>query len=117
MFMRLKEIKVIEYQNADQMIKPLCCENSKRIKEECLERRCKKCQNKVPIVTEYEDNITSLNQWRRTKVDIIVKDKKKQIVKVVKENIEISIKDLVDKFKNTIPTFMNHVSNIVHQYR
>lgn len=116
-FTKLKQLRIIQYQDSDQMIKSLCCENVVKTKEECLGRKCEKCLEKVIIIQEFEDKVTNVDQWVRKKISLIIRGNKKQMVKVVKENKQMSTKDLVGKLIENIPKFMQHVYNIVHQYK
>lgn len=53
----------------------------------------------------------------KKEVKYTVKGVEKSTKKVVKEKVELEIKDLVNKFHGMLLAFMKHITNIVHQYR
>lgn len=41
----------------------------------------------------------------------------KSTKKVVKEKIELELRDIVNKIYDSLPSYMKHVCNIIHQYQ
>lgn len=117
-FEKLKSVKVLKYTDLDEMVKSLCCNlNELKTREECLERRCPNCLNKSIEIDEFENSMTSVEQWKRKNVEYTVKGTKKFAKKVVKETVDIEVKALFEKLYDMVPSFMQHVCNIMHQYK
>lgn len=108
LFEKLKYFKVINYNDPDEMIKSICCQDTTKTNEECLERKCQKCIAKTVEVNCFENVITSVEQWKRKDVKYIVKGVEKSTKKVVKEKIELELKDIVNKIIDSLPSFMKH---------
>lgn len=68
LFEKLKYFKVINYNGPDEMIKSICCQDTTKTNEECLERKCQKCNAKTFEVNCFENVITSVEQWKRKDV-------------------------------------------------
>lgn len=115
-FEKLKSLKVFYYNDLDQLVKSLCCLDVVS-KEECLERKCKKCITTHIETNDFENVITCVEQWKREEVKFTVKGREKSTKKVVKSKVEMKVKELVNEFNNMLPPFMKHVCNIIHQYR
>lgn len=91
LFEKLKYFKVINYNDPDEMIKTICCQDTTKTNEECLERKCQKCIAKTVEVNSFENVITSVEQWKRKDVKYIVKGVEKSTKKVVKEKIRLEL--------------------------
>lgn len=61
--------------------------------------------------------MTNVEQWKRKNVECTVKGTKKFGKKVVKETVDIEVKALFEKLHDMVPSFMQHVCNIMHQYK
>lgn len=116
---KLKDLKIIQTSDSDMLVKSLCCPpaEGKRTQEKCLERKCENCKDKQIMINTFENKEIEIEQWNRKKETINIKGKDKNVTKVVKEVSKKTIKDTVEMLLNKIPNFMNHLFNIVHQYR
>lgn len=115
---KLKRLGVIKgFSDLDTLIKSLYCLDQVLTREEYWERAWKKCCGKNLEIQEFENIKTVFDQWSKKEVKYTVKGVEKSTKKVVKEKVELEIKDLVNKLHGMLPAFMKHISHIVHQYR
>lgn len=114
MFEQLKRLNVIDCLNPHELVNALCCDKKG---EDCLERNCTNCMNKVPSAKEFQDKEIIFQQWSRKKESVTIKGKESVIMKVRKENITSTLRELFNLLLKTLPQHMQHISNIEHQYK
>lgn len=91
-----------------------CCDN---LKEECLDRVCAKCKEKeITILNFNKHDLGTYEKWNTKKVEVIIKGKKQLCQKTIKETIESEQEDILQQLKQTIPNFLVHTKNLIHQY-
>jgi hypothetical protein len=110
---KLKTLNVINENSCTEVLEALCCDSKREL---CLDRKCDKCRNKGIKINEFTDEAIVYQKWVRQRVPILVKGNMKVCMKTVKIDIQSSAKDLLETFLEDLLPFLNHASNIVHQY-
>ncbi|XP_062532769.1 uncharacterized protein LOC134198688 isoform X1 [Bombyx mori] len=112
----LHQAKIISFSNATDVARSLCCDNILRVS--CLERTCTLCFEKTLVYTVINGNDTIIYQkWVTKKVPQIIKGNEKLCQKALKECVRTSHQLLVNKFNISLSTFMQHLANIMNQYK
>ncbi|XP_063225527.1 uncharacterized protein LOC134532701 [Bacillus rossius redtenbacheri] len=112
---KLYEEKIFQYKNPDEVLLSLCCDSSY---PKCLRRMCNNCKEKCILyeVPDAEKQIT-LKKWGNEEVTYLSKGTETKIKKMIKKEVATTCKDLVIQLETTFNKYMNHVANIVHQYK
>lgn len=117
LMIRIAHHKMLRERNDSELVRSLCCKKE-HLEEACLERKCSYCKHKTIATNEFNsEELTYYDQWKTITVNLIIKGKPKMCKKVVKERVECTKEDLLEKLKTTIFTFMQHCANIKHQYK
>lgn len=119
MFLKLKNLKILNYCDRNSLVKSMCCHNETKASEACMERRCNECKKKKFVSyleKEEENDEIEYFRWVKKEEKVMVKGKEKITQKVVKEKVKTTKKGLLLKFTAECPKFMQHLVNISHQY-
>ncbi|CAH1110629.1 unnamed protein product [Psylliodes chrysocephalus] len=113
---RLKLEKIINENSLEEILKSMCCEG--QLNEDCLERKCESCKNKTIVCNTFNgQEKMSYENWLTKKTKIIVKGQEKLCLKTVKENKFCSKYEAVLELNKNMPHFMQHYTNVMHQYK
>lgn len=114
---KLKILNIIKERTPEDILKSLICSETDT-KEMCLERKCDLCKNKDIKMLDFDNNEqTGYEKWITKKEKLIIKGKEKICSKKVKELINCNKGELFSAFKDSMPKFISHNFNIMHQYR
>lgn len=117
LMLRISYHKMLKEKSDSELVRSLCCKKE-HLEEACLERKCAYCKHKTITTNEFNaEELTYYDEWKSIKVNLIIKRKPKICKKVVKERVECTKEDLLEKLKTTIFPFMQHCANIKHQYK
>lgn len=112
----LHQAKILPYSSASDVAKSLCCNNVLMVK--CLERRCEQCSEKKVFYNVMNSNDTIIYQrWITKNVTEIVKGQEKKFKKTIKEKVKTTHQLLVNVFDTNLPAFLQHLANIINQYK
>ncbi|CAB3257455.1 unnamed protein product [Arctia plantaginis] len=109
----LYKTRVLPYSSATELVKSLCCS----LNINCLERKCTECNQRLPLfnIVNGTDTIT-YQRWVTKAFTEIIKGKEKLCKKNIKESVKTSQQLLVNCLKLKLPTFMQHLANIINQH-
>ena len=114
---KLKEMKIIDTNNAEKFIEKTVCRTDSK---NCMYGTCNECKNQKIIQCDCDkDELTwiyswetSQFQWESTKSQKIEVSKKTARVRV-----NLTVGELLKRFSENLVSFRKHVYNIRHQYR
>lgn len=111
---KLKINNLIQEKNAQEIIKNVCCKDTK---EKCLSRQCEECINEnVRVNNDYEKTDTLMyEQWKVIKETRVIKGCEKIIKRTVKIKIRATKAELVNALIASLPEFFCHERNLRHQ--
>lgn len=114
---KLKQLRVIESDNMDEIIKSLTCDG--KMSQDCMLRKCEKCKNKTLQVEDYEKNEEVFcYQWIQKNEERVNKQGKNVLYKIqCKDKIIMSQEKLVVSTAKEIPVFLVHMFTIQNQYQ
>lgn len=100
------------------LVHSICCKGD-YTREECSEQKCTICSDILSITpNEFNSNDQiHYEEWKTIKIPVIIKGLLKMCQKVVKETVNCNKRDLLSKLKKTIFPFIQHYSNIKHQFK
>lgn len=112
----LHHAKILPYSSGTDVVRSLTCNNILNVS--CLERQCPKCYEKRVNFNIINGNDTILYQrWITKNFREVIKGQEKTCKKTIKETVKTSQQLLVNVFKSNLPTFMQHLANIINQFR
>ncbi|CAD6223678.1 GSCOCG00011761001-RA-CDS, partial [Cotesia congregata] len=115
MIMKLHENKALPNCNLTKFLSTITCDVSST---KCLTRACEKCQHKMIEYNLPQPNrIVTFHQWIYETTSYEKDEKMKTVRKPGKKEIKIPIRELIQKLEETLPSFLQHVATIAHQYQ
>lgn len=112
---KLHTLKIIKENSGVKLLQDICCQSDG---EMCLFRKCNACANKLVCYEDFElDEDSSYTQWKTVKEPYIdSKGNAKSAQKVKAVEIPCKIADIVNLLEASLPKYMSHQANKMHQY-
>ncbi|CAH1119454.1 unnamed protein product [Phaedon cochleariae] len=111
---KMKLLQIIDESNPEAVCRTICCD----MRRECLERICETCKHKQVIFKTYQENEdSSYKKWVLKNVVINIKGVEKNCKKILKDEIKCTKGEMVKLLIGSLPKFMNHISNMNHQFK
>ncbi|CAC5359739.1 unnamed protein product [Mytilus coruscus] len=114
----LKKSNIIETDELEKIIDGLTCDqDTYLLKRRCMFGTCEVCKNnRISYDTSKGNDEVEFSQWTSKIEKRLVKEEEKNITLTVKETMEMSASDLVNKFEDELVRFKKHVFTIRAQY-
>ncbi|CAC5388399.1 unnamed protein product [Mytilus coruscus] len=114
----LKKSNIIETDELEKIIDGLTCDqDTYLLKRRCMFGTCEVCKNnRISYDTSKGNDEVEFSQWTSMIEKRLVKEEEKNITLTVKEPMEMSASDLVNKFEDELVRFKKHVFTIRAQY-
>ncbi|CAH0726839.1 unnamed protein product, partial [Brenthis ino] len=111
----LNKNKIIKETNGSGLIENLCCDTRK---EECLNRTCNLCFNKVVEYGEFRNDVPiKYFEWAAKTEKYSVNGIEKASKKTSKRELQGLPLHLITKLEKSLPRYFKHCLNIVQQYK
>lgn len=112
---RLHQKKVVNQTRADDMCKVVCCDAKAKW---CMYNECNVCKDRKVVANLSADlnETVTYNKWVTRNETRTARVKDITVKVTVKDQIESTVKDLMDRLNSDLPQFCKHVYNIHHQY-
>lgn len=113
---RLKILNIISENCLEKVCKAVTCFDV--LLEKCLSRLCQQCKEKGLKINEFDPNgVSFYEKWQSKTEDVNIKGKIKQCKKTIKEKIQCTKQNMLDKLHSEIPNLLKHICNRNHQYK
>lgn len=110
----LKNAHIITEGSATEILNSVCCDDRN---QQCLERSCNDCKNKILVYKEFDDSVNiKYQEWITEKQAYKLKDGTEKYKNVTtKKNKEDRPRNIMKKLDDIMESFLKHTRNIVVQ--